>query len=175
MDANWLTMAGQMAVLAQEGGAESSTSGALGGAVTGADGSGGAGGPGNSQPTGGGGMPPFLWLMVMMLMVVVIFSMMGGRKEKKKREAMMGALKKHDKVQTIGGIIGVVAEIGADEVVLRVDETSKTRVRFSRSAIQQVLKSGAGSDGGGAGAAEREGSDGAEASAANGMVEKAGV
>jgi preprotein translocase subunit YajC len=49
---------------------------------------------------------------------------LGGRKEKKKRAALMASLKKHDKVQTVGGIIGTVVELTAEEVVLRVDETS---------------------------------------------------
>ena len=51
----------------------------------------------------------------------------------------MSAIKKHDRVQTIGGVIGAIVEVKPDEVVLKVDESSNTRITFARSAIQQVL------------------------------------
>lgn len=80
-------------------------------------------------------------LLLLGVFVFFIFTMISSeRKQKKKRAAMMSALKRHDRVQTVGGIIGVVTEIKDEEVVLRVDETTKTRIRFSKSAIQQVLK-----------------------------------
>jgi preprotein translocase subunit YajC len=52
---------------------------------------------------------------------------------------MVSAIKKHDRVQTIGGVIGSVVEIKPDYVVLKVDESSNTRITFARSAVQQVL------------------------------------
>ncbi len=63
------------------------------------------------------------------------------RKEQASREAMLAALKKNDKVQTIGGIMGSVANISPDgqEVTLKVDDN--TRIRFVRSAIQRVHSS----------------------------------
>jgi len=67
---------------------------------------------------------------------------MSGRKEKKKKAAMMANLAKNAKVQTVGGIIGTVVELKNDEVVLKVDESGHTRIRFARSAVQQVLKQG---------------------------------
>ncbi len=42
-------------------------------------------------------------------------------------------------MQTIGGVIGSVVEVKPDYVVLKVDESSNTRITFSRSAIQQIL------------------------------------
>jgi preprotein translocase subunit YajC len=42
-------------------------------------------------------------------------------------------------VQTIGGIIGTVVESRENEVVLKVDETSNTKIKFSRNAIHRVL------------------------------------
>ena len=54
---------------------------------------------------------------------------------------MLNAIKKHDKVQTIGGVLGAVVEIKPDTVVLKVDESSNTRITFARSSIQQVLTS----------------------------------
>jgi preprotein translocase subunit YajC len=148
------------------GAAASATSGALGGtAVTGADGSTAQGAQPAAAP-GGGGMNVLMVLMVPMLLVLILTSVMGSRKEKKKRADLMSSLKKHDKVQTIGGVIGTVVELGADEVVLRVDEVSKTRIRFSRSAIQQVLRGSGGPS---------ETNESAGDAANNGVVEKAGV
>lgn len=63
------------------------------------------------------------------------------RKEQASREAMLAALKKNDKVLTIGGVIGSVANISSDgqEVTLKVDDN--TRIKFIRSSIQRVLSS----------------------------------
>ena len=63
------------------------------------------------------------------------------RKEQASREAMLAALKKNDKVLTIGGVIGSVANISSDgqEVTLKVDDN--TRIKFVRSSIQRVLSS----------------------------------
>ena len=56
----------------------------------------------------------------------------------------LSALKRGDRVQTIGGMLGSVVKISDDEVVLRVDDAESeskgnTRIRFARSAIQTVL------------------------------------
>ena len=58
---------------------------------------------------------------------------------KKKRKALLSTVKKHDRVQTVGGVIGSIVEVNPDTVVLKVDESSNTRITFARSAIQQVL------------------------------------
>ncbi len=96
-----------------------------------------------TQPTSspfGGSM---IWIFVLVLVVMWVFLMGGQRKEKKKRAALLAALTKGDKVQTIGGILGTVVEVRDSEVVVKVDENSNARLRFSRSAIQSVLHSDA--------------------------------
>ena len=121
--------------LAQEGGLLSEDSQSL---PTASEGSGGAPAATNSGPVG----PSFLMIGLFAIMAVFIFtSMTAGRKEKKARAEMMNALGKHDKVQTVGGIIGSVIEIKGDELTLRVDESTNTRIRVARSAVQKVLKS----------------------------------
>jgi preprotein translocase subunit YajC len=99
------------------------------------------GGPAPQSPFGG----QFLLVMVLLLVGMIVFSIFGQRRERKKREAMISAIKKHDRVQTIGGVIGSIVEVKSDQVVLKVDESSNTRITFARSAVQQVL------DGGGVG------------------------
>ncbi len=108
------------------------------------------GGPGNTETTGAtdgggaGGSPSlfggsFLPLILMMFVVIIIWSVMGQRREKKKRERLLGSITKHDRVQTVGGIIGSVVDLRKDTVVLKVDESTNTRMTFARSSIQQVL------------------------------------
>ena len=80
--------------------------------------------------------------MIIVIMVFIVFSVMGQRRDKKKRDALLNAIKKHDRVQTVGGVLGSVVEIKPDTVVLKVDESSNTRITFARSSIQQVLSSG---------------------------------
>lgn len=57
---------------------------------------------------------------------------------KKKREELNNSLGKGDTVQTIGGIIGEVVEMGDNDLVLKVVDG---RIRFAKSAVQGILKS----------------------------------
>lgn len=82
----------------------------------------------------------FMWILIIGLVVFWIFVTSGQRKEKKKRAAMLSALKKGDRVQTVGGVLGTVVEVRENEVVVKVDENSNTRMRFARSAIQGVME-----------------------------------
>ena len=103
--------------------------------------------PGGSGTSGGspfGGQ--FFVIMLVLLVGMILFSVLGQRRDRKKREAMIKAVKKHDRVQTIGGVIGAVMEVKSNSVVLKVDETSNTRITFARSAIQQVLTTDSDSD-----------------------------
>ncbi len=92
----------------------------------------GAGAPQNSM---------LLWLMLGMMAVLFLPALLSGRKEKKRRAELLGSLKKQDRVQTHSGIIGNIVEISDTEVVLRVEEG---RIRFSKAAIQGVIRPGAG-------------------------------
>jgi preprotein translocase subunit YajC len=96
------------------------------------------GAPGQAQPRGGG-LDFFLPILLIMVLFLVMTSM-AGRKEKKRRAAVLSGVKRGDRVQTIGGEIGTVTDLSDSEMTLRVDETSNTRIRFARSAIQQILK-----------------------------------
>jgi preprotein translocase subunit YajC len=63
------------------------------------------------------------------------------RREQSTRQSMLDQLKKNDRVVTAVGIYGVVVNVpqGVDEVTLRVDETSNTRIKVTRSSIVRVL------------------------------------
>lgn len=100
-------------------------------------------GPGAAQP--GPGMFGPLMFITLFMVVIIFFQIMGARREKKKRDTLLSALKKGDKVLTIGGQIGTVDQVKDTEVILRVDENSNARARFTRSAIQQIIEPSAGS------------------------------
>jgi preprotein translocase subunit YajC len=67
---------------------------------------------------------------------------MPQRREKKRRAQMLDALKKGDRIQTIGGILGTVVEVREQEVVIKVDENNNTKLHFARAAIQTILPEG---------------------------------
>jgi preprotein translocase subunit YajC len=104
--------------------------------------------PGGPLPGGGGGevSSPFgggiFWIVILMFVVLMLVTSMSGRKQRKEREKLISSVKRNDRVQTVGGIIGTIIELTDSEMVLRVDETSNTRIRFARTAIQQVLREG---------------------------------
>ena len=86
---------------------------------------------------GGGLVEPHEVLV--MLVAMIAFSMFSGRKQKKLRQSMLSALKKHDQVVTRGGVFGSVVEVKSDRVVLKVDESSNTRITVTRDSIDQVM------------------------------------
>ena len=89
-----------------------------------------------------GGIPTSMLLMfVLVIGFVMLQSFMMNRREKKKRATLMSEMGKGDKVITIGGQIGVVDQVRDQEVVLKIDENSNVRARFSKASIQSVLES----------------------------------
>ncbi|MDA1007770.1 MAG: preprotein translocase subunit YajC [Planctomycetota bacterium] len=82
------------------------------------------------------------WIFIPVIVVMIAFSIFGQRKERKKREQLLNNIEKHDKVGTIGGIIGLVVEIKADTVTLKVDEGSNFRITFAKSAVSEVIEKG---------------------------------
>lgn len=80
-----------------------------------------------------------LGMFVPMLAIIVIFYFFLIRPQNKKQketEKMLNALKKGDKVITIGGIHGVVSSVKEKTVILKVDDDCK--MEFNRTAISSV-------------------------------------
>src|SRR5688500_15374088 len=71
----------------------------------------------------------FLWWLPMVAIGVLFYFMLirPQRKEQVQRQDMLKALKKHDKVVTIGGIVGSIANVSADgeTVTLKVDDNTR--------------------------------------------------
>jgi preprotein translocase subunit YajC len=97
---------------------------------------------GGGQP-GGAGMETLLIQLLPFVLIGLLFYYMlirPQRKEQSKRQEMLSNVKKNDRVVTIGGIYGVVMNVHreADEVILKVDEATNTKIRITLSSIARV-------------------------------------
>ena len=80
-----------------------------------------------AAPAQGGGMS--MWIMLALIFVVMWFFMIRPqRKQQKELQAFRDGLKKGDKVVTVGGIYGTVAEVKEGTVLIEVDNNVKIRV-----------------------------------------------
>lgn len=91
-----------------------------------------------ATPFGGMGILPFIAIIGMVFYFMVL------RPENQKRAAqdrVRNELKKNDRIVTIGGIHGTVVNAPADgdEVTIKLDENSPTRMRITRAAVQTVV------------------------------------
>ncbi len=104
------------------------------------DGPGDPAGPGGAAGSGIGSFirsPMFLLMMMFVVFYAVIIR--GNRKEKKKKADMLKAVDRNDRVLTIGGIIDTVVQVKDDELVVKIDESTNTKINILRSAVRQVL------------------------------------
>ncbi len=73
------------------------------------------------------------------LIILIMYFLMIRPQSKKQKETqkMLDALKKGDKVITIGGIHGTVSSVKENVVVVKVDDS--TKIEFNRTAIASVV------------------------------------
>lgn len=83
--------------------------------------------------TGSGGILGLVLPFVLMFVIFYFLLIRPQQKKQKTRNAMLSALKKGDKVVTIGGLHGTIVEITDDVVVLKVNDV--TKLTFDRSSI----------------------------------------
>ena len=94
--------------------------------------------PQAADGTAGGGS--LLTSIIPFIAIIAIFYLLIIRPQNKKRketEKMLSALKKGDKVVTIGGVHGVVHSVKESTVIIKVDENVK--MEFLRSAVSSVI------------------------------------
>jgi len=87
--------------------------------------------------------PGAVFLLPALLMGMLVFFFLTNRSTEKRktreRDAMFNRLAKNDRVLTIGGIIGTVHTLKDNEVVLKVDESTNTKMTFLKTAIQRII------------------------------------
>ena len=95
-----------------------------------------------TTPTGGSQGAMGLFPIALMLGLVV-FMLLSARSQKKRdqreKEDMYSRMTKNDRVLTIGGIIGTVIAVKDNEVVVKVDESTNTKMTFLKTAVQRIL------------------------------------
>lgn len=74
------------------------------------------------------------------LVILIFYFLIIRPQNKKQKEAqkMIAALKKGDKVATIGGIRGTITSVKEQTVVVKVDDNAK--LEFSKNAVASVLE-----------------------------------
>ena len=96
-----------------------------------------------TQPAGrqspGGSFWSFMFPLLLAMGVFYLFLFRGQKKDRRRHADMLANLKRNDRVQTIGGVLGTVVDTRDQEVILKVDETNNVKMRFNRSAIKEVL------------------------------------
>ena len=80
-----------------------------------------------------------LGLLVLMFVVFYFILIRPQRKKDKELKEQMSKLQVGDKVVTIGGLVGFVANVKGDEVTISTS-AANTLVTFTKSAIQTVIK-----------------------------------
>jgi len=88
---------------------------------------------------GGGGAAGGIMTFLPFIAIIAIFYFLIIRPQNKKQketQKMLSALKKGDRVVTIGGIHGIIQTVREQTLIVKVDES--TKIEFSRSAVSAV-------------------------------------
>jgi preprotein translocase subunit YajC len=102
----------------------------------------------SSTPSGGAGNGEnSMMLLQSMLPFVAIFVLFyfllirPQKREQSRRRDMLAAVKKNDRVLTAGGVYGIVTNVrpDADEVTIKVDESTNTKLRMTLSSVTRVM------------------------------------
>jgi preprotein translocase subunit YajC len=95
--------------------------------------------PNDLGSSGRSGFPVQFIFLALIFVVMYMFMLRGPRKQQRKHKQMVQTLAKNDRVRTIGGILGTVMDIKGEEVTLKVDESSNTKIKITTSAIGRNL------------------------------------
>ncbi len=78
--------------------------------------------------------------LILIVAIFYIFMFRSKKGQDKEREKNLKEMKRGDRVQTIGGILGTIVEARDTDVVVKVDEGNNTKIKFARSAIHRILE-----------------------------------
>ena len=88
-----------------------------------------------TAPTGQRGS--LVFTIVAMILIFYFFLIRPQKKQEKETKKMLDALKKGDKIVTIGGIYGTIFNVTESTVVIKVDDN--TKIEFSKTAVSRVI------------------------------------
>jgi preprotein translocase subunit YajC len=94
-----------------------------------------------AAPPAGEGAPagnPLLSFLPLVAIIAIFYFLILRPQNKKQKETqkMLAALKKGDRIVTIGGIHGVIQSVKESSVIVKVDEN--TKMEFNRGAISTI-------------------------------------
>ncbi len=88
-----------------------------------------------------GSMATTLVTFALIILIFYFLILRPQKKRDKEAKAMIDAMKKGDKVVTIGGIHGTIVMVKDKTVIVKVDDSA--RIEFSKTAISSVTSKGA--------------------------------
>jgi preprotein translocase subunit YajC len=93
----------------------------------------------------------FSSMLPALALIMVVFYFMLIRPERNKQKAhqsLLESLQKNDRIVTVGGIYGVVTNVqrDTDEVTIKVDESTNTKLRITFGAVARVIREAAEND-----------------------------
>jgi len=84
--------------------------------------------------------PLMQWLPLVLIFIILWFFMLRGpKKRQQEQQKMLNEMKKNDRVRTIGGIFGTIVDVRDEDVIIKVDESTNTKIRVARTAISRVM------------------------------------
>jgi preprotein translocase subunit YajC len=86
----------------------------------------------------GGGMQLFL-IMGGFIAIFYFLMIRPQKRQQRERQNMLDNIKKGDRIQTTGGLLGMVTSVDAKELTVRI--APDVRVKIARGAVAGVLKS----------------------------------
>ena len=87
-----------------------------------------------TDATAGGSLMSLLLTFGPMIAIMYFLLIRPENKRKKEAEAMRSAVKKGDKITTIGGIVGTVVDVKEDKIVLETG-ADQVRIEFAKWAV----------------------------------------
>jgi preprotein translocase subunit YajC len=88
-------------------------------------------------PEGGGGLASLFLPFLLVFIVFYFFIIRPQKKREDTRKTMIEAVKKGDRIVTIGGVHATVTKVDEASVLAQVDENVK--LRFDKNAIASVV------------------------------------
>jgi preprotein translocase subunit YajC len=94
----------------------------------------------DGAPAQQGGGAQMIFIMVGFIAIFYFLLLRPQKKQQRERQNMLDSVKKGDRVQTSGGLLGMVTAVDRAEITLRI--APEVRVKIARAAVAAVLKPG---------------------------------
>jgi len=90
------------------------------------------------QTPGSGGLTQLLFMFALLGVFLWLIVLRPLKKERQERERKLSAIKKGDRVVSIGGIHGKVIDMDGSQSILTIEVAPKVGIRINRSAVATV-------------------------------------